>query len=90
MNFFIKFFIFLFVSFVINLEAKEAENTTRADTHAPIDIKCDHYHKKNEIMLSYRFMNMKMDGYLKVSSNANYSEARTNLMEQTIWLYPLK
>ena len=39
MNFFIKFFIFLFVSFVINLEAKEAENTTIADTHAPIDIK---------------------------------------------------
>ncbi len=90
MNFFIKFFIFLFVSFVINLEAKEAENTTRADTHAPIDIKCDHYHKKNEIMLSYRFMNMKMDGYLKGSSNANYSEARTKPNGTNYMVVPLE
>ena len=44
----------------------------RADTHAPYSIMADHYHKKNEIMLSYRWMSMQMDGYISGSSDASY------------------
>ena len=49
----------------------------RADTHAPYSIMADHYHKKNEIMLSYRWMSMQMDGYISGSSDASYTDART-------------
>ena len=35
---------------------------TRPDSHAPIGIMGDHYHKTGEIMLSYRFMHMSMAG----------------------------
>ncbi|MEM9496881.1 MAG: transporter [Pseudomonadota bacterium] len=34
----------------------------RADGHAPIGVMGDHLHKKGEVMLSYRFMRMEMDG----------------------------
>jgi hypothetical protein len=35
--------------------------TTRPDSHAPIGVMGDHLHKKGEFMLSYRYMNMKME-----------------------------
>lgn len=35
---------------------------TRADFHAPIGVMVDHTHKKGEWMLSYRYMNMDMNG----------------------------
>ena len=34
----------------------------RADSHAPIGVMGDHYHKAGEVMLSYRYMHMSMDG----------------------------
>ncbi len=34
---------------------------SRPDSHAPIGVMGDHLHKKGEFMLSYRFMNMKME-----------------------------
>lgn len=34
----------------------------RADGHAPIGVMGDHLHSKGEVMLSYRFMRMEMDG----------------------------
>ena len=34
----------------------------RADGHAPIGVMGDHLHKRGEVMLSYRFMRMEMDG----------------------------
>lgn len=34
----------------------------RADTHAPIGMMADHYHKAGEFMFAYRFMHMKMEG----------------------------
>lgn len=34
----------------------------RANAHAPIGVMGDHLHKKGELMLSYRFMRMEMDG----------------------------
>ncbi len=35
---------------------------TRPDSHAPIGVMGDHLMRKGEIMLSYRYMNMDMDG----------------------------
>lgn len=35
---------------------------TYATDHAPIGVMGDHRHKKGELMLSYRYMNMEMDG----------------------------
>lgn len=35
---------------------------TTADDHAPIGVMGDHLHSRGEIMLSYRFMRMEMDG----------------------------
>ena len=37
-------------------------NVTYATDHAPIGVMMDHRHKKGEVMLSYRYMNMEMDG----------------------------
>ncbi len=34
----------------------------RPDSHAPIGVTGDHLMRKGEIMLSYRFMSMEMDG----------------------------
>lgn len=36
--------------------------SSRADAHAPIGVMADHVHKRGEWMLSYRYMNMKMEG----------------------------
>ncbi len=38
------------------------EDRSRADSHAPIGVMGDHRHDKGEIMLSYRFMRMSMEG----------------------------
>lgn len=38
--------------------------SSRPDGHAPISVMGDHYHKKGELMFSYRFMPMWMEGNL--------------------------
>ncbi len=42
---------------------------TRADTHAPIGVMAEHFHKKGEWMLSYRYMSMDMQSNLQGSSD---------------------
>ncbi len=37
-------------------------NPGRPDSHAPIGVMGDHTHEKNEVMFSYRYMRMRMDG----------------------------
>ena len=59
-----------------HLFAKEAISPGRADSHAPIKVMGDHTHKQGEIMFSYRYMTMGMDGYQSGSSSSNYTEAR--------------
>ncbi|MGI9292544.1 MAG: transporter [Pseudomonadales bacterium] len=39
-----------------------ADPNSRALDHAPIGVMADHQHKQGEVMLSYRFMRMQMDG----------------------------
>lgn len=47
------------VSFSAGQHSSEA---TTASSHAPIGVMADHRHKKGELMLSYRFMDMQMEG----------------------------
>ena len=56
----------------------EKSQHLRSDSHAPISIMGDHMHKKDEFMVSYRYMFMGMDGYQSGSSSSNYTEARKN------------
>ncbi len=67
--------IFLFVFTLQSLS--DEQQMARADSHAPISIMGDHYHKQGEIMFSYRYMFMNMDGYQKESSSTSYDRART-------------
>ncbi|MFD2566669.1 transporter [Pseudotenacibaculum haliotis] len=56
---------------LLNAQEKETENTwkgSRPDGHAPISVMGDHYHGKGELMFSYRYMYMNMEG-LKAGSN---------------------
>jgi hypothetical protein len=57
----------LFTSVSLAHETKLIGNTqpydgSRPDGHAPINVMGEHYHKKGEWMLSYRYMNMRMSG----------------------------
>ena len=70
-------FLFFLFNVKIILATEETSKVSRPDSHAPIGIMCDHYHKKNEIMWSYRYMLMDMDGYQKNSSSTSYTRART-------------
>jgi hypothetical protein len=40
----------------------EVHNVSTASSHAPIGVMGDHLHKKGEVMFSYRFMHMDMQG----------------------------
>lgn len=44
------------------LSAQAHEGGGRADSHAPIGVMADHTHKKGEVMVSYRHMQMSMTG----------------------------
>ena len=46
-----------------------ADETVRADSHAPIGVMGDHTHDKGEWMFSYRFMTMHMQGNLQGSND---------------------
>ena len=70
-------FLFFLFNVKIILATEETSKVSRPDSHAPIGIMCDRYHKKNEIMWSYRYMLMDMDGYQKNSSSTSYTRART-------------
>jgi hypothetical protein len=50
----------LVAALAVPLEAQWSPS--RADSHAPIGVMGDHRHEAGEVMLSYRFMRMKMEG----------------------------
>ena len=54
---------------------------TRADSHAPIGIMGDHKHAAGEVMLSYRYMRMEMEG------NRNGNRAMST--DQVLDLFPI-
>ncbi len=66
----------------------------RPDSHAPIGVMGEHVHKKNEFMLSYRYMHMAMDGMRDGSSKTtptsvfanNYTVSPTKMsMDMHMW-----
>ena len=56
----------LIAVFILLLQFNEikADEIKYPDSHAPISVMADHTHKKNEMMFSYRFMNMGWVNYL--------------------------
>lgn len=52
----------------------------RADSHAPIGVMGDHMHLSDEFMLSYRFMNMNMDGSRSGSERISDAEVLEDFM----------
>ena len=57
-----------------------AGHTDRADYHAPIGVMRDHVHNKGEVMLSYRYGFMHMDGLRDGTSNVSSAQALTTFM----------
>ena len=51
----------------------------RADSHGPIGVMGDHTHKQGEWMLSYRFMQMHMDGNQMGTNNVSAEEIATTV-----------
>ncbi len=75
------FALFLFAIFSLQLSAQccsaaktasccnsESWDGHRPDSHAPIGVMGDHYHHKSGLMVSYRYMYMKMEGNLAGSN----------------------
>lgn len=52
----------LLMDFSAFAHENDGGNVTYATDHAPIGVMADHRHKKGEVMLSFRYMNMNMDG----------------------------
>ena len=63
----------------ISLAQENASPVARPDAHAPIGVMGDHLHKKGEFMLSYRFMNMKMEDNRDGTNDLSVSEAQDHL-----------
>ena len=63
-------------------------SSARPDGHAPIRVMGDHYHQKGEIMFSYRFMPMWMDGNLQDSDAIGNEGIHQNHMvaPQEMWM----
>ena len=74
-----------YVATLTNIIAQENGSETswaagRPDGHAPISVMGDHMHSKGELMFSYRYMAMDMDGLQQESSNAGVDEALATYM----------
>lgn len=55
-------------------------SSARPDGHASISVMGDHYHKKGEFMVSYRYMPMWMEGNLSSSNNVSDATIFQNFM----------
>ena len=63
---------------MVNTYAQEKENlwtAGRPDGHAPISVMGDHYHGKGDVMFSYRYMRMNMEGLLDGTSDISNTAA---------------
>lgn len=68
------------LSLPLSAERSLADNytTSRPDGHAPIGVMADHTHEAGEVMLSYRYMRMEMQG----NRDGNHSVSTTQVLEQ--------
>jgi hypothetical protein len=56
-----------------------AVHAPRADAHAPIGVMADHRHRQGELMLSYRYMGMWMEGNLIGDNNVSPDKIATTV-----------
>ena len=63
----------------INISAQES---LRADDHAPIGVMGDHYHEAGELMLSYRYMSMPMGENLVDTDTVTAEEIVTSVVNR--------
>lgn len=56
-----------------------ADERHKSTIHAPIGVMGDHMHKKGEVMFSYRFMQMDMDGNQSGTTNLSPEEIATTI-----------
>lgn len=66
------------IAMTLNSYAQKKENlwtAGRPDGHAPISVMGDHYHGKNDIMFSYRYMRMNMESLLEGTSTISNNQA---------------
>lgn len=71
---------FVAVISVVNAQDKTSKETSkwtgnRPDGHAPTSVMADHTHGKGEVMFSYRYMNMNMEGLKRGDSDVPFSNA---------------
>ncbi|NBC57206.1 MAG: transporter [Bacteroidetes bacterium] len=81
----IKFVIAMFIcNLAMTQNTSENNNekwtSARPDGHAPITVMGDHYHHKGELMFSYRYMPMWMDGNISEQDNISNSDIYSNFM----------
>lgn len=63
----------------VSLCCASAAADTTPDSHAPIGVMGDHMHKKGELMFSYRFMHMAMQGNRVGTSGISAQEIATTI-----------
>lgn len=78
----LKVILAVFLIFTVTVSEGQNDNwvSSRPDGHAPISIMGDHYHHKGEVMFSYRYMSMWMDGNLSSSDNIDDAAIFQNYM----------
>ncbi|MEN8376300.1 MAG: transporter [Gemmatimonadota bacterium] len=57
-----RIYVSLAAALLVASPAAAQWSASRADSHAPIGVMADHRHEKGEVMLSYRYMYMAMEG----------------------------
>ncbi len=62
------------------MQAQYEWTSSRPDGHAPIGVMGDHAHGRGEYMLSYRFMNMQMEGLRSGTEPVSIAEAHKTFM----------
>jgi|SaaInlStandDraft_5_1057022.scaffolds.fasta_scaffold57027_1 hypothetical protein len=61
--------------------------SNRADSHAPIGVMADHTHNKNELMFSYRYMSMYMNGNQSGKTQLAIDEVLSSFMVAPVSMY---
>ncbi|NRR92865.1 transporter [Winogradskyella undariae] len=64
----------------VGVAQEDQWTSARPDGHAPISVMGDHYHKKGEFMLSYRYMPMWMDGNFQSSNDISNEDIYEDYM----------
>lgn len=66
--------------FISPVIAHENWDTSRPDAHAPIGVMGEHVHKAGEFMVSYRFMQMRMEDNYRGTDKLSDSEVHNNFV----------